>query len=459
MRLLGLHPDTRNVLQLGIGFFFVFLAFNSQGFIEESVLDSFVPSGRVTKHSGYTSLCLIYAYFTVFNFVAPFLIKLLGTRCSLVFGGCCYVLFLAGFLFVHQWFLYISSILLGLGAAVIWTAQGKYLTLNSTEQSAGKHSSLFLALSQVCLSCGGLLLLAVFLLTSSSENVNANNSNSYVMESAFSEFTVWILYGSFAVIASVGVLVLAFLPAAKQPEAAKDETTTNLAQIKSIFRTAATTKMAALSLSCVYTGIVLSFWSSIFPTSIINTMQFRRQFNPKVLIALNGIIKGFGQPLLSLCFRCFHLQRFRPSWLVLCGLCIHFVAFALCFLNLPNFAPLGQTAESAVINSNVWIALCCGFLLSFGDACWNTQIFAFLITNYPNRSAEAFALFKFYQSLLTSLLFFLSGYLLLYWHLLILCIFAVAGFIGFVIAERIDDGDNKWNEKDDNSNNKEISTL
>lgn len=74
-------------------------------------------------------------------------------------------------------------------------------------------------------------MLAVFLLTSSSENVNANNSNSYVMESAFSEFTVWILYGSFAVIASVGVLVLAFLPAAKQPEAAKDETTTNLAQI------------------------------------------------------------------------------------------------------------------------------------------------------------------------------------------------------------------------------------
>lgn len=156
----SLNRHTRNVLQLGIGFFFIFLAFNSQGFIEESVLDSFAESGRVDKHAGYNrfllafpsnifnSLSIIYASFTVLNFIAPPLVKFLGTRSSLVFGGMAYVLFLAGFLSVHQWFLYGTSALLGLGAAVIWTAQGKYLTLNSTEQTAAKHSSLFLALNQ-----------------------------------------------------------------------------------------------------------------------------------------------------------------------------------------------------------------------------------------------------------------------------------------------------------------------
>jgi MFS family permease len=93
-------------------------------------------------------LSIIYATFTVLNFIAPALIKLLGTRSALVFGGSAYVLFLAGFLHVNQWFLYASSVLLGLGAAIIWTAQGKYLTLNSNENNAAKHSSLFLALSQ-----------------------------------------------------------------------------------------------------------------------------------------------------------------------------------------------------------------------------------------------------------------------------------------------------------------------
>jgi len=66
----------------------------------------------------------------------------------LVTAGLVYVLFLAGFLNVHQWFLYATSALLGLAAAVLWTAQGKYLTLNSTPQSAGRHSSLFLCCAQ-----------------------------------------------------------------------------------------------------------------------------------------------------------------------------------------------------------------------------------------------------------------------------------------------------------------------
>ena len=192
----------------------------------------------------------------------------------------------------------------------------------------------------------------------------------------------------------------------------------NLEQIKSIFRVAATPKMGALALSFAYTGILLSFWSSIFPTAIINTLEFRSQFSPKVLIALNGIVKGFGQPLLTLLFRWLRLHRMRRSRLVLFGVLVHLVAFGLCFLNLPDMSPLGRTDASAVIRPRVWIALLCGFLLSFGDACWSTQLFSFLITNYPTKSAEAFALLKFYQSLLTSILFYLSGSLTLHWLLL-----------------------------------------
>uniref|UniRef100_A0A914L1R7 UNC93-like protein MFSD11 n=1 Tax=Meloidogyne incognita TaxID=6306 RepID=A0A914L1R7_MELIC len=194
-----LNPHTRNVLQLGIGFFFIFLAFNSQGFIEESVLDGYTKTGQVDKHAGYTSLSIIYASFTVCNFVAPPIIRLLGTRTSLVTAGLVYVLFLAGFLNVHQWFLYATSALLGLAAAVLWTAQGKYLTLNSTPQSAGRHSSLFLCCAQACLSCGGLFLLIVFLLASGDVNNNQilQSNKTTTNNTSFTSENVKLLYSFF----------------------------------------------------------------------------------------------------------------------------------------------------------------------------------------------------------------------------------------------------------------------
>lgn len=82
------------------------------------------------------------------------------------------------------------------------------------------------------------------------------------------------------------------------------------------------------------------------------------------------------------------------------------------------------------------IALLCGFLLGFGDACWNTQIFAFLIARYPRKSAEAFSLFKFFQSLLTCVQFYVSQSLHLEWHLLILTVTALLGVVAFYLADR-----------------------
>uniref|UniRef100_A0A183BPW8 UNC93-like protein MFSD11 n=1 Tax=Globodera pallida TaxID=36090 RepID=A0A183BPW8_GLOPA len=404
----GLHRNTRNVLQLGIGFFFIFLAFNSQGFIEESVLDSFSPE-TVSKHAGYTSLCIIYASFTVLNFVAPPIIKCLGTRTSLVLAGCTYVFFLTGFLFINPFFLYFSSALLGLGAAVIWTAQGKYLTLNSSEQTAGKHSSLFLALTQACLSCGGLFLLAVFRATDSSPPSSSAippvNLSSSELSPSFDRPTIKLIYGSFTGIALLGVAVLALLPPSRTKakmggeehrKNATDQEEGALDQIKSIFKLAASRKMVALAFVFGYTGILLSFWS-----------------------------------------------RTKRSRLVFVGMLLHLVAFALTFLILPNETPLGQTNETALIRPSVVIALFCGFLLSFGDAFWTTQIFSFLITNYSNRSAESFALFKFYQSLLTCFLFYLSGHLLLHWHLLILFSSAIIGYLAFVVAEKLEEKERK----------------
>lgn len=48
------NSQTYNVVQLGIGFFLIFFAFNSASFIEETVISSVAgEGGGVTKHAGY----------------------------------------------------------------------------------------------------------------------------------------------------------------------------------------------------------------------------------------------------------------------------------------------------------------------------------------------------------------------------------------------------------------------
>uniref|UniRef100_A0A914M8I0 UNC93-like protein MFSD11 n=1 Tax=Meloidogyne incognita TaxID=6306 RepID=A0A914M8I0_MELIC len=433
-----LNPHTRNVLQLGIGFFFIFLAFNSQGFIEESVLDGYTKTGQVDKHAGYTSLSIIYASFTVCNFVAPPIIRLLGTRTSLVTAGLVYVLFLAGFLNVHQWFLYGTSALLGLAAAVLWTAQGKYLTLNSTPQSAGRHSSLFLCCAQACLSCGGLFLLIVFLLASGDVNNNQilQSNKTTTNNTSFTSENVKLLYSFFTGIALIGVIVLSLLPPTQRNNCQQEQQNKEekeevfiLTEINSIFKIAKTPKMLALAVVFANTGILLSFWSR-------SPRDLRKV--QKILIAFNGIVKGAGQPFLSLIFERLQLDKIKKSRIIFVGVLIQFLAILLCFVNLPNESPLNQTTNEAIIKPRVWIALICGFLLSFCDACWSTQIFSFLIINYPTQSAQAFALLKFYQSLLTSLLFFFSGYMSLHWHLFILLISGTLGYWAFAVAEKME---------------------
>jgi hypothetical protein len=64
------------------------------------------------------------------------------------------------------WSYYVVSILVGIGAAVIWTAQGVYLTNNSDDSTISRNSGIFWALFQVRLvfECFGFFLYFCFFL-------------------------------------------------------------------------------------------------------------------------------------------------------------------------------------------------------------------------------------------------------------------------------------------------------
>lgn len=88
----NMNNKTYNVLQLSIGFFLIFLAFNSAGFIEETVIASISEEGHIDKHAGYISLAIIYGFFTFSVRFSSLIIQkleileLLGGTSSFVFG-------------------------------------------------------------------------------------------------------------------------------------------------------------------------------------------------------------------------------------------------------------------------------------------------------------------------------------------------------------------------------------
>lgn len=101
-------------------------------------------------------------------------------------------------------------------------------------------------------------------------------------------------------------------------------------------------------------------------------------------------------------------SRWGRDPIVIMGYLIHLVSFFLIFINLPAEAPFGDTTAVSYINPSPYLAMFCSFLLGFGDACFNTQIYSILGGNYADNSTSAFALFKFTQ---VSLMFLISFYI------------------------------------------------
>lgn len=107
--------------------------------------------------------------------------------------------------------------------------------------------------------------------------------------------------------------------------------------------------------------------------------------------------------------------------IVIGGFIIHVVSYFLIFLNLPNNSPFGDTHDDAFITSNEALAIFCSFLLGFGDACYNTQIYSILGGVYKDNSASAFAIFKFTQVFSTKNCFLvvLLNCLFLFWFYIV----------------------------------------
>ncbi|XP_076837607.1 UNC93-like protein MFSD11 [Brachyhypopomus gauderio] len=429
-----------NIFILGIGFMFMFAAFQTCGNIEQTVIKSF--NSTEFHGSGYTSMAIIYGVFSASNLIAPSVVAVIGPQLSLFFSGLVYSGYIAMFIHPLTWSFYTASVLVGIAAAVLWTAQGNLLTINSTDSTIGRNSGIFWALLQFSLFFGNLYIYVAW--HGKAHITNEDRQKVFIL------LTIISLVGSF----------LFFLIQRMEPESVSCEVTESLLPkeasesnsvvvepkslsvqaldaFKKAVQLAVTKEMLLLSISIAYTGLELTFYSGVYGTCIGSMTLFGD--NAKSLIGLSGIFIGIGEILGGSMFGMLNqFNRFGRNPVVFLGLLTHFLAFYLIFLNIASDAPLAPeegTNLQGFITPNVSVALLCSFLLGLGDSCFNTQLLSIVGFIFREDSAPAFAVFKFAQSITAAVAFFYSNYLLLQWQLLIMVVVGFIGTISFFVAE------------------------
>ncbi|XP_077386601.1 UNC93-like protein MFSD11 [Festucalex cinctus] len=442
-------PDGKkmmNVIVLGVAFMFIFTAFQTCGNIEQTVIKSF---NSTTFHaSGYTSMAVIYGVFSASNLLAPSVVAVVGAQLSMFFSGLLYSAYIAVFVYPYTWSFYTASVLVGLGAAVLWTAQGNVLALNSDPRTIGRNSGVFWALLQFSLLFGNLF---IFFAWRGHEHITDKDR-----QTVFISLTVISLVGCFlfflirkpdneaeAEAAPGDQSEAPLLPPSDSGESVLGSPLSNVcSQALDAFVRACkmfvTKEMLLLSLSIAYTGVELTFYSGVYGTCIGAMTDLGP--DAKSLMGLSGICVGLGEILGGGTFGALNKGggRLGRNPVVLLGLLAHYVAFYLIFINIADDAPLAPeegTQLVAFIRPSVGVALLCSFLLGLGDSCFNTQLLSIIGFTFRDNSAPAFAVFKFIQSILAALAFFYSNFLLLHWQLLIMVVLGFAGSLTFFVAE------------------------
>ncbi|KAF5273713.1 hypothetical protein FQA39_LY07403 [Lamprigera yunnana] len=416
------------VLILGLGFMFVFTAFQTMGNIQKTLLDSISQEDESFKGDGYTSMAIIYAVFAILNWLAPSVISIGGPKLAMIYGGVTYVFFILTYLWPQTWLLYLASCIIGSGAAMIWTGQGNYLTLNSTPATISRNSGIFWAIFQLSMFIGNLF---VFFQFQGLTHIGKD--------------TRTIVISVLGSIAIAGTIILIFLPRPNLHENEDDavnvveESSGPVAAFKNATKLFVTKDMLLLSIAFFYTGIELSFYSGVYSSSVGFTGAFGG--NAKQLVGLSGIFVGVGEVLGGALFGIFgsKFTRWGRDPIVMAGFTIHLISFFLIFINLPDSSPFALTNEEAFITSSATLAVLCSFFLGFGDACYNTQIFSILGDKFSKESSAAFAIFKFTQSVAAAICFFYASSIGLYAQLGILLCLSVSGTGTFVYVE--------WGEK------------
>uniref|UniRef100_A0A1A8B0B3 Major facilitator superfamily domain containing 11 n=1 Tax=Nothobranchius furzeri TaxID=105023 RepID=A0A1A8B0B3_NOTFU len=332
--------STYNVVILGVGFLLIFTAFTTCGNVEQTVLKGL--NNSTFSGSGYHSLGIIYGVFSFSNLLAPTVVTVIGAKLTMFLSGLLYSGYIAVFIIPSTWSFYLTSALIGIGAALLWTAQGHFLVENSEASTINRNTGMFWALLQCSMLFGNLYVYLDW------------NGKAEISDSSRRNIFLFLLVAS--ILGTLSFLVLR--TSHREEEMISEEEGQSLLSTRSMYKNRAEAALQdtksdfktilqllksktimLLSPCMAYSGLELSFYSGVYGTCIGATAQFGEA--AKGLIGISGIVVGIGEivggGLFGLLCR---NSRFRRTSVVFLGMVVHFIASYLIFLNIPDDAPI-----------------------------------------------------------------------------------------------------------------------
>eukprot|EP01135_Chromosphaera_perkinsii_P003716 Nk52_evm34s252 gene=Nk52_evmTU34s252 len=148
-----LYTARFNVMLMGLVFMFVFTAFSTIQVYSSKLYDGDTGSNMLTT---------LYGVFAVFSFFAPSVTNKLGSRMTMMLGTLGYAcVVITGLIYFEtgysDWLIIVGGGLCGVGAALLWTAQGRLILQYSTDKNRGFNFSVFWGLFQSSSIIGGIL--------------------------------------------------------------------------------------------------------------------------------------------------------------------------------------------------------------------------------------------------------------------------------------------------------------
>ncbi|CAF4725036.1 unnamed protein product [Rotaria socialis] len=363
-----------NITHLSVSFFFIFTSY--------SVAQTFQTSSDYAK-SGAFAIGIIYLLICVSNAgLSAYIIRLLGVRLTLILSSITYALFIACNIRYNIWSLYICAFLLGFGAALLWTAQGVYVTIstnkheqiNNLVQSStrGFMNGMFFGVLQLNQIVGNLIASFLFRL----------------------KFDQWILFTIMTVISGLGTISLLFVRPIELPKTTGKTlflllTISNILciyiytyvlekqSILSSLSIIRDPRFALLIPTMCYSGLAQGFIYATVPPLIFDKSQKFLVF--AILGGVNALNSLFFGKLSDLFPRRVFIFAF--------GAFAHLIIFGLLLLLWKP--PLDQN------RIEIFIILIIG--LSIGDTIYTTLIYSVMGIFYAEtRPADAFACLKIF---------------------------------------------------------------
>ncbi|XP_053077958.1 protein unc-93 homolog A isoform X2 [Acinonyx jubatus] len=370
-----MESSLKNVLVVSFGFLLLFTAYGGLQSLQSSLYGE--------EGLGVTALSTLYSGMLLSSmFLPPLLIKRFGCKWTIVISMCCYVAFSLGNFYASWFTLVPTSILLGLGAAPLWSAQGTYLTImgNTQAEKAGKvgrdvvnqYFGTFFLIFQSSGVWGNLISSLVFGQTPSQEAIPEEqllscgasdclmataSTNSTQRPSQTLIYTLLGIYTGSGVLAVL--LVAAFLEPIKDAQRKRegDEGPPFWSTLLSTFRLLGDKRLRLLVLLPMYSGFEQAFLAGDYTRSYV-TCALGIRFVGYVMICFSATN--------SLCSVLYGRLSQKTGRAALYALALYGVLFE-------------KNKEAAFANYRLWESL--GFVIAFGYStflCVNVKLYILL---------------------------------------------------------------------------------